>query len=295
MAVTGYTKRRVNIYSLSSTTPDGAGPYEEVLEALAKNAPFEAIGAFERTIRINHVEQSNGVWFVELYLILNNRLEILEVSADPDSKDQPSFVVPGNKKSFAARTCAIFDPDRKICAMEYVRNGPKLIDFVEILSEKALSITGKKGSQFALTPIIEENFLHEIDHFERIRQVKVVFERPNPGWGDIGVLSDELEGSGDAKREVVLTASRSGTIQKNVGLLAYVKSLFRSRSGASTISNIVISGRRPGDAGETQVSSEKSVAKHIASLPITDQEEVYRRTFISVAAPFLNSQNPEGN
>ncbi len=289
MSVTGHTKRRVNLFSLSSTTTEGAGPYNEVFASLEKKAPFETKTAFGRKIRINHVQKSGDIWFIELYLILD-RLEVLEVSADPIEDDQPSFVVPAFEKSFATRTCGVFHPENKTCAIEYLRSGPKMLDFMEVLSEECVAVTGMQGAQFALMPIIEENFLKEIDHFERIRQVRVIFQRPNPGWPDIGILSDELEGSGDAKRELVLTAPRSGSIQKNKGLVKYIKSFIKS--GASSVYNVVISGNRPGDAGETQVSSEKSAAKHIASLPVTDEEPVYRRSFIAVAAPFLSSKGP---
>ena len=289
MSVTGHTKRRVNLFSLSSTTTDGAGPYNEVFESLSEKAPFETTSAFGRKIRINHVEKFRDVWFVELYMILD-RLEVLEVSADPAEDDQPAFVVPAFEKSFATRTCGIFSLENKTCAIEYLRSGPKMLDFMEVLSEECVAVTGMQGAQFALTPIIEENFLREIDDFERIRQVRVVFQRPNPGWGDIGILSDVLEGSGDAKREVVLTASRSGSIQKNQGLIRFIKSVIKS--GASSISNVIVAGNRPGDAGETQVSSERSAAKHIASLPVTDEELVYRRSFIVASTPFLSSKGP---
>lgn len=292
MSTTGHTKRRVNLFSLSSTTTDGAGPYNEVFASLSKKAPFETKATFGRKIRVNHVEKFGDIWFIELYLILD-RLEVLEVSADPIEDDQPSFVVPAFEKSFATRTCGIFHPENKTCAIEYLRSGPKMLDFMDILSEECVAVTGMQGAQFALMPIIEENFLKEIDHFERIRQVRVIFQRPNPGWADIGILSGELEGSGDAKREVVLTAPRSGTIQKNKGLVKYIKSVITS--GASSVYNVVISGNRPGDAGETQVSSEKSAAKHIASLPVTDEEPVYRRSFIASAAPFLRPKGPPGS
>lgn len=289
MSVTGHTKRRVNLFSLSSTTTDGAGPYDEVFASLATKAPFETKAAFGRKIRINHVQKFHDVWFIELYMILD-RLEVLEVSADPSENDEPSFVVPASEKSFATRTCGIFHPESKTCAIEYLRSGPKMLDFMEVLSEECVAVTGMQGAQFALTPIIEENFLKEIDQFERIRQVRVIFQRPNPGWGDVGILSNALEGSGDAKREVVLTAPRSGSILKNQGVIKFIKTVIKS--GTSSISNVVVAGNRPGDAGETQVSSEKSAAKHIASLPVTDEEAVYRRSFIAAAAPFLNSKGP---
>lgn len=284
MATTGYTRRRINLFTISSTTADAAGPYEQVFESLKEKAPFETKGSFGRKIRINFVDKIDDVWLVELYLILD-RLEILEVSADPDENDDPAFVIPAEEKSFATRACGIFELNSKISAIEYVRSGPKMIDFMEVLSEECVKITQSHNAQIALSPIIEENFLKEINNFERIRQVKVIFNRPNPGWGDISILCDELDGSGDVKREVVLTAARNGSIQKNQGILQHLKSLIRS--GRSPVSNVVVTGKRPGDAGETQVSSEKSEVKHVASMPITDQEAIYRRRFINVAIPFI--------
>lgn len=107
MAVTGYTRRRVNLYSLSSSTPDGVGPYEDVFVSLAKRAPFEATGAFERKIRVNYLEKFDNFYFVEFYLILN-KLEVLEISSDPDGGDKPSFVVPADKKRFCRENMRCF-------------------------------------------------------------------------------------------------------------------------------------------------------------------------------------------
>ena len=111
------------------------------------------------------------------------------------------------------------------------------------------------------------------------------FQRPNPEWDDIGILADEIEGSGDAKREVVLTAPRSGSILKTKGLLKFVRE--QLKLGKHPMSNVIIAGKRPGDAGETEVSSEKSAARHVAALPVTDDEKIYRRRFITVTVPFV--------
>jgi hypothetical protein len=284
MAVTGQSRRRINLFSLSSTTPQGAGPYDEVFEALSKRAPFEISGAFERKIRVNHVENFSNGWFIELYLMID-RLDVLEVSAEPDAKDQPNFLVPNYDKSFASRTCAVFRPLKRMCAIEYVRSGPKSNDFMEVLSRQAELITRKSGTHFAINPMIEPNFIDEIGQFERIRQVRAVFERPNPGWGDVGILSGELEDSGDSKREVVLTAPRSGSIRKNRGLLKYLKTLIHK--GTSPVSNIIIAGRRTGEAGETTISSHKSEVKRIVLLPITDNEQTYRREFLKRMIPIF--------
>src|SRR5690349_2032603 len=164
MASVGNTRRRVNVFSFASTTPAGIGPYEEVFLNLRDKAPFETRGALERLIRVNYVEKIGSHWLVELYLIID-RLDVLEVSAQPSSTDIPSFVVPPEQRSFASRTCAIFDIPNKICVVEYLRNGPKMIDFSESLSRESYSITKRQGSYFAMTPIIEANFIKEIDQF----------------------------------------------------------------------------------------------------------------------------------
>jgi hypothetical protein len=288
MASIGSTRRRINFFSFASSIPEGAGPYEQVFISLKKKAPFETEGAFQKVIRVNHVEKLDHVWLIELYLIID-RLDFLEVSAAPVSNDRPTFVIPPEQRSFASRTCALFDVSTKICAIEYVRSGPKMIDFAEVLSREAYRLTKKQGTHFAISPLIEENFIREIDQFERIRQVRVVFERPNPGWGDIGILSDEVEGSGDARREVVISAPRSGSINKNKGLLKFVKGLIRA--GKAPMSNVVVAGRRPGEAGETQVFSDRSEVKHVAALPVTDDEALYRRRFVTVLLPFLSGEN----
>jgi len=176
MAASGTTKRRVSLFAIASTTATGAGPYEEVFASLARRAPFETEGAFNRSIRVNHLELSEGVWFVELYLIVD-RLDILEVSAEPDKNDEPSFLVPRDRRSFATRTCGIFDLHQKLAAIEYVRSGPKRIDFEEILSDECFRLTKQRGAQISLSPIIEENFIKEMEEFERIRQVRVVFSK----------------------------------------------------------------------------------------------------------------------
>lgn len=288
MASTGSMRRRVNLFSVASTTQNGAGPYEEVFASLVRKAPFETQGAFNRTVRVSHVREVDNRWFLELYLIVDH-LEVLEVSAEPDVTDKPTFVIPPNRRSFATRTCGIFDLRSKICAIEYVRTGPKVVDFEEVLSKECVGATRQREAQFSLSPIIEENFIREIDAFERIRQVRVVFQRPNPGWGDISILSAELEGSGDARREVVLTAPRDGGILKNRGLLDFVRK--QLISGMHSISNVIVHGKKAGDAGETQVSSEKSTAKRVAALPVTDNEQLYRRQFITAVFPLLGDSD----
>ncbi|MGX9963694.1 hypothetical protein ACVFYP_10220 [Roseomonas sp. F4] len=292
MATKNKLQRRVDIFNFASSTEKGAGPYEEVFLNLKKKSPFESTASFQKKVRVTYVEMMDSVWIIELYNIIE-RLDVLEVSAQPQPNDKPTFVVPRAEKSFATRTCAVFNIKTRTCCIEYVHNGPKSIDFSEILSQEAFKITQKKGTHFALTPVIGKSFLSEIKSFERIRQVRVVFERPNPGWGDIGILADAIEGSGDARREVVLTAPRSGSIKKTKGILEFITDSIKS--GTTPMSSVVVEGKRPGDAGETRISSEKSVAKQVVSLPITENEGLYRRGFVAATLPMFGSQNGRKN
>ncbi len=291
MASTGIQRRTISIFHIHSSLPSGAGPYDPVFAMLQNKAPFESEGMLGRKIRINKVEKIDDVWFVELYLLIN-QLEVLEVSARPDIADAPAFVVPDRDRTFAARTCALFDTESHIAAIEFVLRGPKALDFSEILSSTLYDITREQGANFAIIPKVEEQFIDEINEFERIRQVRAVFERPNPGWADISMLADELEGSNEAKREVTVTAPRYGSISKENGILGFIKRLILAGSTAP-ITRVLVTGRKSLESGETTASSEKSESKHIVILPRTADESLYRRQFLTAVLPVVRRNENE--
>ena len=63
--------------------------------------------------------------------------------------------------------------------------------------------------------------------------------------------------------------------------------------GKTAMSRVVLSGKRQGDVGETSVSSDKSTVTHSAALPVTDDEGLYRRSFINIILPFLNQDSDD--
>jgi hypothetical protein len=290
MADLNYARRRVDILKAQSTTSKGAGPYEEVFAKLKRLAPMERQLTFGRRIRVSDVRKIDDLWFLSVFLVLD-KLEILEISAEPDAEDSPTFAVPQQSRSFATRTCGLFNLNTRICAVEYVRSGPKIFDIEEILSNTADAVTKKRESHFALTPLVEGKFVEQIEAFDQIRQVRAVFERPNPGWGDISILSDDLDNSGDAKRELVMTAPRAGSLRKNKGIVQKIKNLVKSDK--SPLSDVIVEGRKPGEAGITRISSKNSRKRHTIITPVTDDEKIYRRTFIQIVAPFLAFKDHE--
>jgi hypothetical protein len=73
-------------------------------------------------------------------------------------------------------------------------------------------------------------FVNKIDEMTRVTKATVRTVRPNPGWADLeSELADMSDESDARKAEVSLTARRRASLDKDAGILAAIKRLFRQR------------------------------------------------------------------
>jgi hypothetical protein len=173
----------------------------------------------------------------------------------------------------ARKTHALVDARRRRLAIEYVRRGAKSFDLaIAIRDILAASEARYRRLDLEFTPIVDEDFLKQINEFERIREAELTVTRPNASWSDhYTQLSELLEESGGEKGDIGIRARRGGSIRKNKGIIQVIRDVIKDRF--PYLKSAMITGRRKGEDADTTLRTTKHIAHTRGIVDLDDNED----------------------
>src|SRR5690606_26414234 len=133
----------------------------------------------------------------------------------------------------------------------YVKRGAKAEIMARTIEEL---LRGVRGDDFRIdfSPLVEENFVREINRFTRIRKASITMIKPNAGWDDhYTKISKLLEESDGEKADLSVRAARGESLSKEAGIVEVIKDVVSDDQ--PYVSDAEIVGLKEGEEGETSL------------------------------------------
>lgn len=175
------------------------------------------------------------------------------------------------------------DAAQRIFVLETKRPGVSTIQverFLELLGRSM----GYTNLRFDLNPAPSSEFADEVEKLDRIRVASLTLRQPNYDWGDTEVeVHKYAEKSGAARVTIEMGAARGDELSAKHGIVSDIIAL--ARKPLTSLKNVAITGRAPGDAGEKTISLLKFQKKTNVIVPVgsTASEEI-ESIMVSAAA-----------
>lgn len=186
------------------------------------------------------------------------------------------------------RSYGILDPlSRKVVIM-YNHYGAKAKDIAVLLQTFARRRDEWGFLDLEFAPIIGEDFIDEIDRFERVRVSSARFVRPNQDWTDFeDHFTQMAQDSNGRMLEVSVTASRNGDLNRNTGILGFIRRLLGT--DYPNLKNASITGTREDEAAETTIWSSNFIRHRRASIDVDQTGHLNEDHVLEI----LSSEFPE--
>lgn len=160
---------------------------------------------------------------------------------------------------------ALFVPEKRRVLIEYVKSAPKA-SVMERVIEQLLQKHYGEDFKIGFSPIIEEDFVREIDKFKRIRVASLTLMKPNAGWDDhYTKISELLEESRGEKADISVRAARGETLSKNAGIVEVIKDVANDQQPYLVDAEII--GVKEGEDVETKVPLNQHVVHRNINIP----------------------------
>jgi hypothetical protein len=190
----------------------------------------------------------------------------------------------------ARKTHAMSNLLTRELVVEYNQRGAKASDIVNLFQELALQDSDWARLDLVATPIVEPSFLAALDRFQVIKLATVKVARPNQNWNaDLKNMLGEMASDSDARMaDVTLHATRSGTLSKTRGLVAYIRAMLSGRR--PSVEGATITGIREGESADSTISLKKFVQGQVVSVRLTDDGYVDDEDIETKIRDYLNSR-----
>lgn len=247
-------KRRVQAYAIHAHSKNFEGDYENLfarVEAIEKRERLVLFGSIAVAMPdVQRVGDNIFLTFTEGEVGLQPMiLDTLTGETREEELERNEILV--------AAAHALVNPAKRRILIEYVRTGAKAEAMARTI-EKLLSERGLNDIRVDFSPVIEENFIKEIDRFDRIRMASLTLIKPNAGWDDHYThISDMLQSSGGEKAELSVRAPRGESLNKDAGIVEVIKDVVSDDQ--PYISDAEIVGVKRGEEAETVVPLKKHV------------------------------------
>lgn len=280
-----YQNRTLAAYAMHGRAVDEVVDYPQFFEWLSTlTAASRIVDTPDGIIAIASIREEDGRFV--LRLVTGTRGEtplffdvVSGAERDADLDDEREIV--------ANATSAVVHPRSRFFVIERRRPGVA-VDLVEVLLTRLGRRQFGSSFSFSLTPVVTEEFVAELDQFERIRRTEIELTRPNFDWGDNAARLAELAGESNAETmSVAATASRGGALAKDSGIVADAKELAEHRIGP--VKNIRVIGRRVGESVERIVSFTAHIVRRVIPLPTSATPGEKRAIVEGAAADFVES------
>lgn len=255
-------KRKVQAYAIHAHGKHFKGDYEDLfsrLQAINKRERLVLFGSIAVAIpEVQRVGDNISLTFTEGEVGLQPM--ILDTLTG-ETRDEEL----ARNEILVSAAHALINPGKRRILVEYVRAGAKAEVMARTI-EKLLSTSGFDDIRVDFAPIIEENFIKEIDRFDRIRVASLTLIKPNAGWDDHYThISDMLQNSGGEKAELSVRAARGESLNKDDGIVEVIKDVVSDHQ--PYISDAEIVGTKEGEETETVVPLKKHVVHRNIAVP----------------------------
>lgn len=235
---------------------DTPATYSELFQRLAKLKPEDRLYRYSTEVIIAFpivVKEGSG-YFIQAVEGGDDSALVLNVETGNTREN-----LLGRSELLSHATHFTVSPRKRRAAIEYSQRGakaPVLALAIEGILKAQYPDLGDIG--FAFAPVIRENFITEINAFERIREANIRVTRPNASWTDHYTdLSKLAEDSGGDKVAVEIKAGRSASLKKNAGIVRVIKDVVSDNQ--PYLDDAKVTGTRKDETSETTVHAKKHI------------------------------------
>lgn len=249
---------------------DTPATYSTLFEMLSKLRREDRIYRFSDEVVFGFpiVSRENDTYFIQVVEGGDDSALVLNVETGNTREN-----ILARSEMLSHATHLVVAPRKRRAAIEYSQRGakaPTIAVAIEGVLREHYPDLHNVGFSFA--PVIRENFVTEINAFERIREASIRVTRPNASWTDHYTdLSKLAEDSGGDKVAVDVRAGRNDSLKKNVGIVKVIKDVVRDRE--PYLDDAAVKGTRQHEEFETTVHAKKHV-QHTRSVVQTDDAGV---------------------
>lgn len=265
---------------------DTPATYSDLFERLAKLKRGQRIYRFTDEVVFGIPEvslESDNTYFLQVVEGGDDSALVLNVETGATREN-----ILDRSEMLSHATHLSVSPRRRRAAIEYSQRGakaPMIAVAIEGILREHYSDLRDIGFSFA--PVIKENFITEINAFERIREASIRVTRPNASWTDhYTELSKLAEDSGGDKVTVDVRAPRGDGLKKTAGIVKVIKDVVRDSE--PYLDDALVKGTRHNESFETTVHAKKHV-QHTrvpvetddAGVPVVNDIKARLRSFLS--------------
>ena len=273
----GYTTRKLEVYKLHARTEPGAVDYRaffQFLRSLSAEDRARELGGKLIAVPTFSLRESK-VWLIAYEGTIGLNPLIFDAT---QARERIQRLRSG--EIVAHKTHVLIDLSSRDAVIEYNHAGAKAGDIAWLIQEIASPNPTYSSLIVDLNPVVDEQFLEAIDRFGRIRLASLRVSRPNIDWTD--------HYSNAHTAEVILTASRGGTLSKTQGLVRFIKELVTE--SIAILKSAKLTGVRSGETAETTISLANHIEHQKVNVRVTSDGHVDDEDIKSKMESFLRSR-----
>ncbi|HVW55565.1 MAG TPA: hypothetical protein VHC00_07785 [Rhizobiaceae bacterium] len=278
------TRRKIELYAIHAHETR-TFTYDRLFEALSKiPAPQRVFDVHGYVVGFPVVAKYRGGYFIQA------------TEGDPDaaalvfdrSTGQTRETDLRGSEVLSQATHMFVSPEERRASIEYVRRGVKAVMLGPAI-EGVLSqnIQELRRLRIEFTPRTTEDFVREIQEFERIRLAAIRITKPNASWTDhYTQLSELMDDSRGEKVEIDVRAGRGESLKKNSGIVRVIKQV--ANDDQPYLDEAIITGTRTNETTETTIRASQHIQHTRVSVDSDEAGVPLQQSIRSALTDFLN-------
>jgi len=242
--------KTLQAFSVHAHAGAGAVDYGDLFLRLARLDPIERVRTVGgRMVAIPHMNLQGDVvnlWAYEGDIHTDPLFLNAQSMQEHPGKSQPGDVL-------VQKTHAMIGVNTRTAVIELNGRGAKAADIAELLQQVGRTELGDDAFTIDLNPRVCEDFIREIDRFQRVRMASLKLSRPNYNWTDHRDHLTDMADQSDARAiDVTVFAERKQSLEKDRGVIRFIKVLVRAP--LSIFRGAAVTGVRAGEDAETTIT-----------------------------------------
>lgn len=254
--------RKISAYAIHAHGKDFSGDYEELFSVISSMEKSDRIIKIrDVVVAITNVSRVADGYFLTFVEGEEGVQPLILDTVTGETRDGDLE----RDEALGAAAHALVKPNGRRILIEYVKRGAKAEVMARTVEELLRS---KRGKDFRIefSPLVEEDFVREINRFTRIRMASITMIKPNAGWDDhYTKISKLLEESDGEKADLSVRAARGETLSKTAGIVEIIKDVVTDEQ--PYVSDAEIVGMKDGEEGETSLPLHKHVVSKVVNVP----------------------------
>lgn len=254
--------RRIQAFAIHAHGRIFQGDYGQLFRTLAAIEKSERIVRFSTiTVAISDIREIDGKYFLTFTEGEEGLQPLILDIVTGETRDEEL----GRDEVLVSAAHALVQPEKRRILVEYVRGGAKAETMAATI-EALLVRKFDRDIRIEFAPVIEENFVKEIERFKRIRVASLTLIRPNAGWDDHYTnISELLQKSDGEKAQLSVRAARGQSLNKNDGIVEVIKDA--ANDGQPYLADAEVVGIKNGEETETSVPLHMHVVHRNVNVP----------------------------